>query len=139
MRGNRGRAAERSHLNRAWWQRRATSIRQMADANGAASPSLRAAQALTRLGAPLPAAAGHDDVLEALDVAIAELEGQLIDRSSDPAVRERWGQLTELLDLRTTIGEDHLRQRLMVFGRVQEALARLRDVRSTEAMIRRAP
>ena len=37
------------------------------------------------------------------------------------------------------LGEDHLRQRLMVFGRVQEALARLRDVRSTDAMIRRAP
>ena len=55
------------------------------------------------------------------------------------AARERWVQLTELLDLRTTIGEDHLRERLMVFGRVQESLARLRDVRSTEAMIRRAP
>ena len=111
----------------------------MADGSGDVSPSSRAAQVLARLGKQLPAAAGHDDVAEALDELIAALEAQLLDLAREPAVRERWAQLTELLDLRTTIGEDHLRQRLMVFGRVQEALARLRDVRSTDAMIRRAP
>jgi DNA-binding CsgD family transcriptional regulator len=107
--------------------------------DGAADSISRAADALKRLDVELPEAVGHDDVIEALDELIAATEAELTELSADDALRERLARLTELVALRTTVGEEHLRQRLLVFGRIQEALGRLRDVRSTDAMIRRAP
>ncbi len=111
----------------------------MQQATGDAPSAPRAAEALARLGLRLPTAASQDDVVDALDEAIASCEAELLDSAPSAELRERWAALAELMDLRTTVGEDHLRHRLLVFGRVQEALARLRDVGSTDAMIRRAP
>ena len=96
-------------------------------------------ETLSRLRVAVPPAASHDDVADALDGAIAARESELLEAAPDSASRAAWAQLAELLDLRATLAEQHLRERLRAFGRVQEALTRLRDVGSTEAMIRRAP
>ncbi len=99
----------------------------------------RAADALAELGVRVPEGVSHDGLVEALDRAIAQRETELLQAAPTSGLRTRLAEFAELQDLRTSIGEEHLRHRLLVFGRVQEALARLREVGSTDGMISRAP
>src|SRR5262245_5994161 len=98
----------------------------------------RAAEALDQLGVPLPESATHEEVVVALDRAIAEREITLLD-SASRKLRPKLTEYATLQDLRASISAEHLHHRLLVFGRVQEALTRLREVGSTDGMIARAP
>jgi DNA-binding CsgD family transcriptional regulator len=99
----------------------------------------RAADALEQLDVRVPAAASHEELVEALDRAVAEREKALLKSAPTRELKKSWAAYAELQNLRVSLSEEHLRHRLLVFGRVQEALSRLRDVGSTNGMIERAP
>lgn len=99
----------------------------------------RAAAALEALGLPVPAAASHDELARGLDEEILEREAQVLEAAPTAGTRSSWASLIELQHLRNELAEEHLSHRLLVFGRVQEALTRLRESGSTDGMISRAP
>lgn len=98
-----------------------------------------AVAALSELGIELPAASRHIDIIDALDGAIRELSAAVMTRAPGASQRRDWQRLAELHELRHSIGNAHLRYRLLVFSRIQAALARLRDLDSADLMIRRLP
>lgn len=79
---------------------------------------------------------GHDleDGLAAVQAEIARL-GQ----DADPALVAAVGRLADLIGARETAAEERLRRRLDTLAAVHGALARLRELRSVEAIIARAP
>ena len=108
----------------------------MSFTEAAASESLqaRAAEALSACGVEAPASGGADALIDALDVALAAA-----DEGLSPAERERLGALVQLAQVRSALAEERMGRRLLVFGRIHEALERLRGIGASDAMIKRAP
>lgn len=104
------------------------------EAPASASLVARAAEALERCGAEAPGTRGAEALLDALDVALST--GQEALATED---RERWDALVELGRIRAELVEERMGRRLLVFGRIHEALERLRGIGASDAMVKRAP
>src|SRR3954447_24047406 len=81
------------------------------------------------------------DDLEALDVAIAEARADVLAAAEgdDGVLAERARSLIDLQSLRDGLTARQQASRMQAFVRVHDALARLREMPSLEAMIARAP